>query len=86
MGFAIPALLFAFNQQLAALFPGHWLIALHLLFDLLSLVLKTDSKLAEPQPFAFFFWAAGQFTPCQREFNDRFRTTNQQDPSQLSVV
>jgi hypothetical protein len=85
MGFAISALLFAFNQQLAALFPGHWLVALHLFFDLLSLVLKTDSKLAEPQPFAFFFCTAGQFAPCQRELNDSFRTTNQQDPSHLSV-
>jgi hypothetical protein len=81
----VSALLFAFNQQLAALFPSHWLIGLQLLFHFLLLVLNTDSKLAEPQPVAFFLCTARQFTPCQRELNNRFSATNQQDPSQLSV-
>ena len=86
MSSTIAALLFAFNQQLAAFIPGQWSVPFRLFFFLFEIcVLDAICAVNKVHPVLLFIAAAGHFNPCQRELDDCLMTTNQQDPSEQRV-
>ena len=87
MGIAIPALLFALDQHLAALLPGQWSVLFCcFFFKRNELALKLFGAVDKCHPVLLFIAATGQFNPCQTKFDYPFWTRIQQDPRRLRVV